>query len=55
MAECLDCKHAYPLKDNHGEYHSICVCVESDAFLHHISIAFDGCERGEEEEEEEVD
>lgn len=49
MAECLHCKHTYVLKDNHGKYHSVCLCVESDAFLHPIDIVFGGCECGEPE------
>lgn len=52
MAECLDCKHAHPLKDSRENYHSVCVCVESEAFLHFVDIAFDGCECGEPEAEE---
>jgi hypothetical protein len=51
MAECLYCKHAQPLKDSHGKYHSVCVCVESDAFLHPVDITFDGCDFGERDEE----
>lgn len=52
MAECLDCKHAYPLKDSHGGYHSVCICVESEAFLKPVDVVFDGCEYGEPEEED---
>lgn len=52
MAECLYCKHARSLKDSHGEYHSVCICVESDEFLHPVDIVFGGCECGEAEEED---
>ena len=51
MAECLNCKHAEPLKDSHGEYHSVCICVESEAFLNTVDLVFDGCEYGEPEED----
>lgn len=52
MADCIDCKHAYPLKDNRGKYHSICICAESDAFLHPVSLVFVGCDHCAKDEEE---
>ena len=52
MTECLDCKHTYVVKDSHGDYHTICLCVESDDFLRPVDIVFGGCDYGESEEED---
>lgn len=52
---CLDCKFVKVLRDNHADTHSICVCRESDHFLEAVSLAFDGCEQKEKDEEDEED
>ena len=56
MAErigCLFCKHANEMiRDNHGELHTICACVESEYFLTPIDIAFGRCDREEREVDE---
>lgn len=51
--ECLRCKHADVVTDNHEEHHSICICRESENFLKPISIVWDSCEHGEVERYEE--
>jgi hypothetical protein len=32
--------------DNHGDLVSVCVCRESENFLHKLDIAFDNCDFG---------
>jgi hypothetical protein len=44
---CLECKHREIIKDNHGQYHSICTCCESDNFLEELCSVFDRCDNGE--------
>lgn len=43
---CMECKYADVLTDNHDKLFRICVCRESDNFLHELEIAFDNCECG---------
>lgn len=43
---CFECKFAEVVRDNHDELVSVCVCRESDNFLHELEIAFDNCELG---------
>lgn len=50
--QCLYCKHVAVVKDNHGTYHSICVCEESESFLKAISL-LENCDHGEVESDEE--
>ena len=50
---CIDCKHTDIVRDNHGELHNICVCQESDHFLHRVSVAWNECDAGEIETYEE--
>lgn len=54
---CAECKYYDVASDNHGELVDICVCRESENFLHQLQIAFDNCDFGivddyEEETEE---
>lgn len=43
---CAECKYADALRDNHGKLFRICVCRESDNFLHELDIAFENCDWG---------
>lgn len=43
---CLECKYYDVVSDNHGELVAICVCRESENFLHQLHVAFDNCDFG---------
>lgn len=43
---CAECKYADVLIDNHAKVFSICVCRESDNFLHELDIAWENCDWG---------
>lgn len=43
---CAECKYKEIVRDNHGKFVCVCVCRESDNFLHELEIAFDNCEFG---------
>ncbi|MBQ9760123.1 MAG: hypothetical protein IJW16_02110 [Clostridia bacterium] len=42
----MDCKFYDVVRDNHGQLVAICLCRESENFLHEISVAFDNCDFG---------
>ncbi len=57
---CIECKYRLVFEDNHGEYHSLCTCRESENFFGELCSVFDRCDHGvlefdedEESEEEE--
>lgn len=50
---CMECKHLKVVRDNHDDTHSICGCVESEAFLKPLDIAYGECDAGEVETEDE--
>lgn len=43
---CMECKFANVIRDNHKDFHFVCVCRESKNFLHEINDLFDECENG---------
>lgn len=43
---CMECKYYDVVTDNHDNHVAICVCRESENFLHELSIAFDNCDFG---------
>ena len=43
---CMDCAYARTVRDNHKKLFSICVCRESDNFLHQLDLIYDNCEIG---------
>lgn len=43
---CLECKYYDVVTDNHENTVAICVCRESENFLHELEIAFDNCDFG---------
>lgn len=49
---CAECKYAEIVRDNHEKLIVICVCRESDNFLHELEIAFDNCDFGFVDDEE---
>lgn len=52
MIGCLFCKHSNGiLKDNHGNLHTLCTCIESENFLKEVEIAFDRCDFEEREDD----
>lgn len=43
---CAECKYAEMVRDNHEKLIAVCVCRESENFLHELEIAFDNCDFG---------
>lgn len=43
---CAECKYYDVVRDNHEKCVAICVCRESENFLHELHIAFDNCDFG---------
>ena len=43
---CAECKYAEVERDNHEKLIAVCVCRESEYFLHELEIAFDNCDFG---------
>ena len=43
---CMECKYYDVVTDNHENLVAICLCRESENFLHELSIAFDNCDCG---------
>lgn len=43
---CMECKYREAIRNNHEDLLSICVCRESENYLHQIEIAFDDCDFG---------
>lgn len=43
---CMECKFREVITDNHKELLSVCVCRESDNFLHELDAAFENCDFG---------
>lgn len=43
---CAECKYKEIVRDNHGKLVCVCVCRESDNFLHELEIAFENCGLG---------
>jgi hypothetical protein len=50
---CAECKFAEIVRNNHDKLVYVCVCRESDNFLHELEIAFDNCELGFVDDDEE--
>lgn len=50
---CAECKYAKKVRDNHKKFILICVCRESENFLHELEIASDNCDFGFVDDEEE--
>ena len=44
---CISCRHYEVVTDNHGKYHGVCTCCESDDFLTKVDCAFHSCDYGE--------
>jgi hypothetical protein len=42
----MECKYYDVVTDNHENTVAICVCRESEKFLHELEIAFDNCDFG---------
>ena len=50
---CMSCRWYDVIRDNHEHTVAICVCRESELFLKQVDIAFDGCDNGIQDDEEE--
>ena len=44
---CISCKHYNIITDNHGTLHGVCACRESEDFLKVVDCAFNSCDYGE--------
>jgi hypothetical protein len=49
---CMECKYSEVLSDNHDCLLRVCVCRESEYFLHTVSTAFGECDFGIVDDEE---
>lgn len=50
---CMECRFVKIVQDENGDLFSICTNRKSDNFLTELSLAFDNCEAGMLEDDEE--